>query len=255
MNSMPNILVTNDDGIYSSGILALWKAMKEIGTVTVVAPKTEKSAASHSITISEPIRIEKCKSPDGLEGYGIYGTPADCVKIAVNVLCEQLPDIVVSGINSGENVGNNIIYSGTVSAATEGTICNIPSIAFSLASQKYNDYNYCALITKKVVNAVLQNGLPKGTLLNVNIPPLSEDKIKGVKVTKQGHVYFKDRFEKREDPRGRQYYWMTGESVNPTDEANLDSTVLENGYVSITPIHYELTNTQFFSKLTEWDFS
>ena len=254
MSIYPKILVTNDDGIYSPGIFALWSAMKELGTVTVVAPDTEKSAVGHAITISDPIRIQKCNRHDGFEGYSVDGTPADCVKIAVNALCDRTPDIVVSGINSGANVGNNIIYSGTVSAATEGTICNIPSIAFSLASQKYNDYNYCALITKKVVNAVLQNGLPKGTLLNVNIPPLSEDKIKGIKVTKQGHVYFKDRFEKREDPRGRQYYWMTGESVNPTDEADLDSTVLKNGYVSITPIHYELTNTQFFSKLTEWDF-
>ena len=138
--------------------------MKELGTVTVVAPDTEKSAVGHAITISDPIRIQKCNRHDGFEGYSVDGTPADCVKIAVNALCDSTPDLVVSGINSGANVGNNIIYSGTVSAATEGTICNNPSIAFSLASQKNYDYNYCALITKKVVNAVLQNGLPKGTL-------------------------------------------------------------------------------------------
>ena len=148
MSIYPNILVTNDDGIYSPGIFALWSAVKELGTVTVVAPDTEKSAVGHAITISDPIRIQKCNRHDGFEGYSVDGTPADCVKIAVNALCDRTPDIVVSGINSGANVGNNIIYSGTVSAATEGTICNIPSIAFSLASQKYNDYSFCSLITK-----------------------------------------------------------------------------------------------------------
>ena len=152
-------------------------------------------------------------------------------------------------------MGNNIIYSGTVSAATEGTMYNISSIAISLDSQKSQDFDFSTEIAQKVVKAVLKNGLPKGTLLNVNVPAIPSDKIKGIKITKQGHVFFKDRFEKREDPRGRQYYWKTGEIVNPVDASDLDSSVLEDGYVSITPIHYELTNNSFLESLNDWDLS
>ena len=255
MTPNPNILVTNDDGIHSRGIFRLWEAMEKIGNATVVAPDAEKSAVGHAITISDPIRIQEFKQNGGIRGYSVDGTPADCVKIAVTALCKKPPDIVISGINSGANVGNNIIYSGTVSAATEGTMYNISSIAISLDSQKSQDFDFSTEIAQKVVKAVLKNGLPKGTLLNVNVPAIRPDKIKGIKITKQGHVFFKDRFEKREDPRGRQYYWMTGEIVNPVDASDLDSSVLKDGYVSITPIHYELTNNSFLESLNDWDFS
>ena len=255
MTPSPNILVTNDDGIHSRGIFRLWETMEEIGNVTVVAPDTEKSAVGHAITISDPIRIQEFKQNGGFRGFSVDGTPADCVKIAVTAICENPPDIVISGINAGANVGNNIIYSGTVSAATEGTMYNISSVAISLASQKSQDFDFSTEIARKVVKAVLKNGLPKGTLLNVNVPAIPPDKIKGIKITKHGHVFFKDRFEKREDPRGRQYYWMTGEIVNPVDASDLDSSVLEDGYVSITPIHYELTNNNFLKQLNDWDFS
>ena len=255
MTPSPNILVTNDDGIHSRGIFRLWETMEEIGNVTVVAPDTEKSAVGHAITISDPIRIQEFIKNGGFRGFSVDGTPADCVKIAGTAICKNPPDIVISGINAGANVGNNIIYSGTVSAATEGTMYNISSIAISLASQKSQDFDFSTEIARKVVKAVLKNGLPKGTLLNVNVPAIPPDKIKGIKITKQCHVFLKDRFEKREDPSGIQYYWMTGEIVNPVDASDLDSSVLEDGYVSITPIHYELTNNNFLKQLNDWDFS
>jgi len=247
-------LVTNDDGIHAPGIFALWEAMREIGDVTVVAPDTEKSAVGHAITISDPIRIQKVIRHDGFEGFAVKGTPADCVKIAVRALMDTQPDIVISGINLGANVGNNIIYSGTVSAATEGTMLNIPSLAVSLDAIKGGDLNPAKKVAVKVVRKILQKGLPTGTLLNVNVPNLPGNKIRGYKITRQGNVYFKDWFETREDPRGRLYYWMTGEIVDPNNGPGFDSHAIQNGFVSITPIHYQLTNMPFLNELETWDF-
>ena len=253
MNKHPNILVTNDDGIFAPGIYALWEAMQEIGEVTVVAPDTEKSAVGHAITIADPIRVQKIHRKNGFEGFAVKGTPADCVKIAGRSLMKTPPDIVVSGINSGANVGSNIIYSGTVSAATEGTILGIPSVAISLNSIKGGDMTASQKVAKTVVNKVLENGLPQGILLNVNVPNISLDSIKGYRITKQGKLVFKDRFEKREDPRGKFYYWMKGEIINDTNSAT-DGFAIQNDYISITPIHYQLTEESFLKTLKSWEF-
>ena len=253
MNKRPQILVTNDDGIFAPGIYALWEAMAEIGDVTVVAPDTEKSAVGHAITITDPIRVQQIHRKNGFEGFAVKGTPADCVKIAGRSLMNTPPDIVVSGINSGANVGSNIIYSGTVSAATEGTIIGIPSIAISLNSIKGGDMTASQKVAKTVVNKVLENGLPKGILLNVNVPNLQEKSIKGYRITRQGRLVFKDRFEKREDPRGKFYYWMKGEIINDTD-SDTDGYAIQNDYISITPIHYQLTEESFLKILKSWKF-
>jgi len=253
MKKTPTILITNDDGIHAPGIYALWEALKEIGNTTVVAPDTEKSAVGHAITLSDPIRIQKIERHGGFKGYAVDGTPADCVKIAVRSLMKDSIDIVVSGINSGANVGNDIIYSGTVSAATEGIFYNIPSVAISLDALRGGDFEASKIIAIQIVQSVLLNKIPNGTLLNINIPDLTQDQIKGYRVTEQGKSYFRDWFDKREDPRGRLYYWMSGEVVNPDNDPKLDNNAMKDGYVSVTPIHYQLTNNDYLSTLKNWD--
>jgi len=214
------ILVTNDDGIYTDGIYWLWEAVKDFGNALVVAPDTEKSAVGHAITITNPLRTKYMNRKGGFSGYAVNGTPADCVKIAVRSILKSPPDLVVSGINYGANVGTNVIYSGTVSAATEGTILGIPSIAVSIDSHHPKDFKSAMDTTQNTLKKVLKFGLPKGTLLNVNVPDIPEEMIKGTRITTQGNAYFKDRFEKREDPRGKIYYWMTGESIDPDSSGN-----------------------------------
>ncbi|MDP6532920.1 MAG: 5'/3'-nucleotidase SurE [Candidatus Marinimicrobia bacterium] len=250
---MPKILVTNDDGIHAPGIHALWEAMQEIGSVEVAAPNTEKSAVGHAITIADPIRIESLNRTNGFKGHSVNGTPADCVKIAVQALMDSPPDVIVSGINMGSNTGNNVIYSGTVSAATEGTILHIPSVAFSLDVLSKGDFTYAKKTARRVTEKVLEHGLPTGTLLNVNIPGIPENEIKGTKITRQGNIYFKDRFEKREDPKGRTYYWMTGTIEDPDSDSDMDGQAVKNGFVSITPIRYELTDESMLDQLKDWN--
>ena len=247
------ILVTNDDGIYTDGIYWLWEAVKDFGNALVVAPDTEKSAVGHAITITNPLRTKYMNRKGGFSGYAVNGTPADCVKIAVRSILKSPPDLVVSGINYGANVGTNVIYSGTVSAATEGTFLGIPSVAVSIDSHHPEDFKPAMDITQNTLNKVLEFSLPEGTLLNVNVPDIPGTKIKGTRITTQGNAYFKDRFEKREDPRGNIYYWMTGESIDPDSSGNTDNWALKDGYISVTPIHYKLTNKTFMSDLESWE--
>ena len=249
------ILVTNDDGIYTEGIYRLWEAVKDFGNVLVVAPDTEKSAVGHAITITSPLRTKHVNRSGGFNGYAVNGTPADCVKIAVRSILKSPPDLVVSGINFGANVGTNVIYSGTVSAATEGTILGISSIAVSIDSHHPDDFKPAMDVTQNTVNKVLEFGLPKGTLLNVNIPDIPGKMIEGIRITTQGNAYYKDRFEKREDPRSNIYYWMTGELTDPDLSENTDNQALKDGFISITPIHYKLTNESFMSDLQSWGFN
>ncbi len=252
--SRPKILVTNDDGIYAAGIKALWEAMSEIGDVTVVAPNLERSAVGHAITFSDPLRVEEITRVGSFRGFAVNGTPSDCVKIGVQALMQNHPVILVSGINHGSNTGTSIIYSGTVSAATEGTMLNIPSVAVSLNKVGEADFSTAKKVTKKVVKQVLYRGLPQKTLLNVNIPLLPENEIKGYRITEQGNVFYQDNFERRADPRGKVYYWMTGKMIDPDNGLENDHKALAAGYVSITPIHYRLTNHDFISNLSDWDF-
>jgi 5'-nucleotidase len=227
--------------------------MSQIGRVTVVAPNTEKSAVGHAITISDPIRIQEITRHGGFEGYSVNGTPADCVKVAFYSIMDDKPDLIVSGINMGANIGTNILYSGTVSAANLGTMKGIPSIAYSLDTIRNGDFTASKPITQKVAKKVLENGMPKGTLLNVNIPNCDKNDIQGFRVTKQGTEFWEDLLESRDDPRGRKYLWMTGKRINEDDALDLDGFAIANNFVSLTPIHYKLTNESFLPELDTWD--
>ena len=249
--SKPKILITNDDGIFAPGIYALWEAMQEVGQTTVVAPDTEQSAVGHAITLSDPLRVEGIHRTGGFEGFAVSGTPADCAKIAIRSLMDKKPDVLVSGINRGANLGNNIIYSGTVSAATEGTMLGIPSVAISINSFNSDEFRGAKETAIKVVHYLINNTLPSGTLLNVNVPYCPPEEIKGIKVTRQGNQYFQDDFDQRKDPRGRTYYWMKGKIVDDDQELYYDSKAVCDGYVSITPIHFQMTNESYFTKLEE----
>ena len=251
--STPTILIVNDDSIFSSVIKALWEAMSEIGNTTVVAPKSEHSGAGHAITISQPLDAEKIDLKCGLSGYGVNGTPADSVKFAVNILMDKKPDILVSGINSGSNVGQSILYSGTVSAAREGTFRGISSVAISLDGDSENDYTPSKIISQEVVKSVLKYGLPNDTLLNVNIPNLPKKEIRGFKITKQGSMYFSDIFKKIENNRSFEGYWLTAKHNDPDVSRDNDSIAVKEGYVSITPLHSEQTNFSFIQELSKWD--
>lgn len=246
------ILVSNDDGIQSPGLHALVEAVRGIGEVWVVAPDREQSAVGHAITLSDPIRLIPWDDVQGAEHtYAISGTPADCIKLALTELMPEPPDIVVSGINRGENTGISIIYSGTVSAATEGTINGIPSVALSLDSFTSPDFTSAAVVARRVVELVAERGLPEDTLLNVNIPNLPIEDFKGFRVARQGRARFQETFMKRADPRGKIYYWMDGAKVALT-ERNTDGTALHEGYVTLTPIRLNFTHEAFMRELEEW---
>ena len=252
--SAPLILISNDDGIYAPGIYALWEAMSEIGKTTVVAPNTEKSAVGHAITIYDPIRIEKVIRSNGFEGYAVNGTPADSVKIAVQAIMKKKPDLIISGINAGANVGQSLLYSGTISAASEGTLLGIPSIAISLDVLRNMNFSTSKVVATKIASMVINNSLPKDTLLNVNVPKDIEGGINGYQVTRQGAIYFKDNFDKREDPRGRIYYWMSGEVRDTDNDIKSDGVAIKKGYVSITPLQLKMTNFDFIDELNDWSF-
>lgn len=247
------ILLTNDDGINAQGLTVLRDKIKEIAEVMVVAPETEQSAAGHAITLSDPLRVRKIEKDGEFIGYGVNGTPADCVKIAVRAILDARPDMVISGINLGANIATNVIYSGTVSAATEGTILGIPSIAVSLATFVNPDFTAAASFTKKLALKVYEKGLPEGTLLNVNVPNMPEDGIKGVVFTRQGSSRFQEEFDKRTDPRGHIYYWQGGEMMFNEKNDDTDSDAIRRDMISITPIHYDLTDYKFLEKIRGWE--
>lgn len=244
------ILITNDDGIGSAGITALANAVREIADVIIVAPETEQSAVGHAITVSFPLRVTELSR----DCYAVRGTPADCVKVAIKELMQDPPDMVMSGINLGPNTGTHIIYSGTVSAATEGTILGIPSFAVSLDAYMNPDFSYAAGFAKKLAILVKENGLPKGVLLNVNVPAVPKEKIRGVRLTNQGETKFIGALEKRVDPRGKTYYWLTPEIVEIADGTDLDTIALRNNEVSITPLHYDMTARDAFPVFSKWRF-
>jgi 5'-nucleotidase len=247
------ILVSNDDGISSEGIGVLAKSLSEIGDVIVVAPQTEQSAVGHSITMQIPVRVNKFERGGKFFGYSVTGTPADCIKMGIKNIMEERPDIVVSGINNGSNSAINIIYSGTVSAAREAAIMDVPSIAISVASHEVDDYSYAGKFAQQIVKMVAEKGLRPGTLLNVNVPNLPEKDILGVRLTKQGHSKWDDVFEERIDPYGKKYYWLTGELIYNDKAIDRDHFAVMNKYVSVTPIHFDLTDYEMFEKMKSWN--
>ena len=245
----PRILITNDDGIYSPGIQALSEAISEIGEITIVAPNIEQSAKSHSITLSNPIKIRFIKLNNGINGWAVDGTPVDCTKIAIKSILNHKPDLIISGINQGANLGRNMIYSGTISAAYEGAILGIPSMAISLASYRIDNFIGSKFVAQKIARHLLKYGIPKGTMLNVNVPYTDLKNIRGNLITRQGNQYFIDDFEKRVDPRKQTYYWMKGKIVDHDSSLEYDGKAVAEGYVSITPINFNITNESYMNEL------
>ncbi len=235
---MPIILVSNDDGVHSSGITALHKAVQELGDAYIVAPDRERSAAGHSLTLHRPLKAEQIRE----NVFSINGTPTDCVTLGINKLLPRKPDLVVSGINRGANLGDDITYSGTVAAAIEGTIFGVPSIAFSLISGKHYHYETASLLATKIASYVLEHSLPFDTLLNVNVPNIRRQEIKGIKITRQGKRIYENSIQETLNPWGEKYYWLGGGRTfwEHGDEADMEA--VQQNYVSITPIHLDLTN-------------
>jgi 5'-nucleotidase len=254
MEKRLSILVSNDDGILADGMLILVKELQSIADVTVVAPDSQQSAVGHAITVHRPLRVKEVKKDGLFFGYAVDGTPADCVKLAIRNLMKAKPDIVISGINHGSNTAISVIYSGTVSAATEGTILGIPSFAISLTTFEANaDFTYAAKFAKHLALKVSEFGLPNGTLLNVNVPPVAEKEIRGIVITRQGKSVWNDEFESRRDPGNKQYFWLKGEMVELDEEEDIDQRAILNNKVSITPIQFDLTNYGMIEKLKAWN--
>jgi 5'-nucleotidase len=235
------VLLTNDDGIHAQGLMALYKELAGDHELCVVAPEVEMSAVGHAITLASPIRVQEVHKNGTFFGYGVSGTPADCVKIAVQELIHPRPDIILSGINLGANVGVNVLYSGTVSAATEGAFLGIPSAAISLNTRRHPDFTYTACFSREIIRFIMENGLKEGIALNVNIPALPADQIRGVSITRQGVSRIQERFERRIDPRGHVYYWLAGETPLNEEALDADINVLKADMISITPIGHDLT--------------
>ena len=254
MKKKPLILVTNDDGISAPGIRALISVMKTIGDVVVVAPDSPQSATGHAITINSTLSINKINiDPDVDSEYSCSGTPVDCVKFAVNEILDRKPDLCVSGINHGSNSSINVIYSGTLSAAVEAGIEGIPAIGFSLLDYNWNaDFEPAKSFIKKITLQVLANGLPDGVILNVNFPKLKEDEIKGIKICRQAKAMWMEEFDKRQNPQGRDYYWLTGKFVNLDNGEDTDEWALEKGYISIVPVQFDLTAHHAIQQLNSW---
>jgi 5'-nucleotidase len=249
------LLLTNDDGINAPGIKALWEELAEIAEIHVVAPDSERSATSQAITVHQPIRVDTYPiDHTRIAAWRISGTPTDCVKIAIEALLPDRPDIVVSGINQGPNLGTDVLYSGTVSAAIEGALHNIPSVAVSLDSWESGDFKPAAQFTRNIVQKLLQNPLPPHTLLNINVP-VAQDKpeMADVAITKLGVREYDNTFDRRKDPRGRTYYWMGGKVIDSDNDSDTDVAALKAGKISVTPIHFDLTNYSIMGMLKKWN--
>lgn len=255
MADRPLILVTNDDSINAPGIHNLVKVAQELGDVIVVAPDSAQSGMGHAITINKPLRLDKVEVFDGIDSYQCSGTPVDCVKLAVDIVLKRKPDLLLSGINHGSNSSINVIYSGTMSAAVEGAIEGIPSIGFSLLDYAFDaNFEPCLPFIKKIATTVLAEGMPKGTLLNVNFPKTNSSKeISGMKICRQAMAKWKENFVEREDPNGRKYYWLTGRFINDDKGEDTDEWALEHNYVSIVPVQFDLTDHHNLPLLNRWN--
>ena len=253
MNKRPLILVTNDDGITAPGIRTLIAVMNEIGDVVVVAPDRPQSGMGHAVTINETLYCNQITVDEGPQTeYKSSGTPADCVKLAVSEILDRRPDLCVSGINHGSNSSINVIYSGTMSAAVEAGVEGIPAIGFSLLDYSWNaNFEVLKPFIKQVVLNVLENGLPDGVVLNVNFP--KSETFKGIKICRQARANWVEEFDKRINPQGRVYYWLTGEFVNMDKGEDTDEWALANNYISVVPVQFDLTAHHFIQKLNTWN--
>ncbi|HSA07429.1 MAG TPA: 5'/3'-nucleotidase SurE [Candidatus Gastranaerophilales bacterium] len=249
------LLLCNDDGIHSPGITTLARKLAENHEVYVVAPDRERSAAGHSLTLHQPLRVEQMELgyDNGMKAWATDGTPGDCVKLAFNVILDEKPNILISGINNGPNLGADILYSGTVSAAMEGAVLGCPSIAVSLCRNEATpaDFCYAAEFIAKFVPKIANINFPKKTILNINIPAVKRSEITGIKITKLGTRMYTDTYEKRKDPRGKTYYWLAGELLDTCEEENSDIIAIKNNKISITPITFEMTHKSIMPELEQ----
>jgi 5'-nucleotidase len=241
------ILVSNDDGIRAAGIRALEAVLAPLGEVWVVAPDREQSAASHSLSLYRPLRVETIDD----RHFAVDGTPTDAVNLAINGIMKRKPDLVVSGINHGGNLGDDVTYSGTVSAAMEGTLLGVPSIAVSLVARESHDFGPAADFTARLARAVRERGMPRDTLLNVNVPGLPAAELRGYRITRQGKRRYGDAIVEHLDPRGRKYYWIGGEDLGFIAAEGTDCTTVADGFISVTPLHLDLTNYASIAAVNE----
>ncbi len=248
----PLILVTNDDGITAPGIRNLVNFMSEIGEVVVVAPNSPQSGKGHAITINSTLTFEEINLEGSQKDYSLSGTPVDCVKFALDKILTRKPDLVVSGINHGSNSSINVIYSGTMSAAVEAGVEGLQSIGFSLADFSWDaDFSQAKEFIQQIVKKVLQNPLPKGIVLNVNIPKLKKNEIKGIRVCKQADAKWEESFDERINPHGKKYFWLTGYFNNMDNSPNADEVALAEGYISVVPVKFDLTAHEYIASLGE----
>jgi 5'-nucleotidase len=256
MSDKPLILISNDDGITAPGIRALVDAMKSIGDIIIVAPDSPQSGMGHAVTISKPLRLDKTDIYGDIPAYQCSGTPADCVKLAVDKVLHRKPDLLVSGINHGSNSSINVLYSGTMSAAMEGAIEGMPSVGFSLCNYSYDaDFALAKSVAQRVAKNIIQDGLPQGTLLNVNIPNVVAADFKGLKVCRQAIAKWQEEFDERRDPNGRRYFWLTGKFINMDKGIDTDEWALANNFASIVPVHFDLTAYHAMQALNSWELS
>ncbi len=251
--SKPLIFVTNDDGISAKGILALVEVAEEFGDVIIIAPDKPQSGMGHAITITNPLRLNKSVLFPNSLAYSCSGTPVDCVKLGIYEIMKRTPDLLLSGINHGENTSTNVLYSGTMSAAVEGAMENIPSIGFSLKDFDANaDFRATKNVARKIITQALKNKMDPHTCLNVNVPKGAPEEIKGIRICKQAHAFWEDRFDKREDQFGRPYYWLTGDFECVSDETDSDIYAMGKGYASVVPTQFDLTAYKAMDNLKEW---
>lgn len=249
------ILLTNDDGIYAPGLRKLHAQLKKIADVKVVAPDSERSSVGHGITLSRPLFLKEITIEKEFTGYGLSGTPADCVKLGLKTLLKSTPDLIVSGINLGPNDGHSIFYSGTVAGAREGALAGIPSIAFSLATFVNPHFEFASRMAVKLIKKIPYKEFPSGTFLNINIPNVMPTELQGVRVTQQGLTPIHTKFIKKSDPFDKPYFWMTGDPPNAQNDAlKRDTTALAENYISITPIQADATDVNFYNQILKWKF-
>jgi 5'-nucleotidase len=252
----PKILITNDDGINAPGLRYLISIMKELGDLVIIAPDKPQSGMAHAVTIQTPLRIHEIANHPDYKEYSCNGTPADCVKLGQKVILRSNPDLIVSGINHGSNSSINVLYSGTMAAVIEGAMEDIPAIGFSLCDYSYHaDFSHCGKYVQTIARNVLEHGLPPETCLNVNIPQINGSEIRGIRVVRQGKAIWDESFDERTDPRDRYYYWLHGEFVDRDHGVDTDQWAIRNNYVSIVPIHIDLTAHHALAELRKWDFS
>jgi 5'-nucleotidase len=253
-----HILVTNDDGVTAPGLLALAQEIRKLGKVTVFAPDRNWSASGHVKTMERPLRVKETTLADGSLAYTSDGAPSDCVALPLLGLLNESIDLVVSGINPNANLGHDVTYSGTVTAAMEAVIDGVKGIAVSLDSPEGHkgplDYSTAAIVGRRVAEQVIADGLPEGTVVNVNVPYLKEDELKGYMITRHGLRVYRDRLDARLDPRGKPYYWIGGDAPTGIDEPGTDFGAVKNGYVSITPLQLDLTHYKAMDVLKKWEF-